>query len=84
MTLTLNLGSYFADNGPRTRIMDAKDAARILGVTAAALYQWRKLKIGPPFHALTSARIRYQVGELEDFLAAKILDTDAEAIRHAA
>jgi hypothetical protein len=84
MTLTLNLGSYFADNGPRVRMVGAQDAAKILGVTPTALYQWRKQKIGPPFRALTDTCIRYQVGDLEDFLAAKIIETDAEAIRHVA
>ncbi len=46
-----------------------KRAAELLGVSVRTLEEWRRKKIGPAFVKLGPKLIRYEVRELEQFLA---------------
>lgn len=46
-----------------------KKAALYLGVSVRTLEEWRKKKIGPAFVKLGPKLIRYEVEELDRFLA---------------
>ena len=45
-----------------------KEAARFLGIAPKTLEQWRWKGIGPAFHKMRRA-VRYQPGDLRDFLS---------------
>ncbi|MFP7722322.1 helix-turn-helix transcriptional regulator [Lysobacter sp. A3-1-A15] len=46
-----------------------KKAALFLGVSIRTLEEWRKRKIGPAFVKLGPKLVRYEIAELERFLA---------------
>jgi excisionase family DNA binding protein len=51
------------------KLMDAEQAAKMLGVTTTTLYRWRKLGQGPSYIRV-GIQIRYSADDLDAFIAA--------------
>jgi len=53
-----------------TKLVNEHDAARALGLSVRTIQKWRVSGAGPPFRKLGAA-VRYDVDDLEAFLAAR-------------
>lgn len=55
--------------------LSTEEAAHYLGVSTKTLVNWRVLRIGPRFIQISNHCIRYALKDLEDWLAAKRIET---------
>ncbi|HVB85100.1 MAG TPA: helix-turn-helix domain-containing protein [Candidatus Dormibacteraeota bacterium] len=55
------------------RLLTAEDVARITGLSIETLAQWRSQKKGIPFLKLSRNVVRYQQGDLDAWVAQRIV-----------
>lgn len=49
-------------------LLNRRDAAVYLGVSASTLARWAMLRVGPSFHKL-GGRVLYRISDLDQFIA---------------
>ena len=62
----------------RTRNLDERDAARMLGCSVSLLRKWRRRREGPPYVRI-GRLVRYQEERLLEFIEAHSTNCDAPA-----
>lgn len=63
---------------PMQTVMNEKDAANYLGLTARALQAWRYQGRGPKFVRVSARCVRYRVADLDAWLEARIVQSTSE------
>jgi predicted DNA-binding transcriptional regulator AlpA len=63
--------------GPE-RLLTAIDVARITGLSTETLAQWRSQRRGIPFIKLSRNVVRYRHGDLDEWLAERLVTVNAE------
>jgi len=63
---------------PLAALLSAEDVARITGLSTETLAQWRSQRRGIPFLKLSRNVVRYQQGDLDAWLAARIVRVEAD------
>lgn len=66
------------DSGASTRLLTAEDVARITGLSAETLAQWRSQRRGIPFLKLSRNVVRYRQGDLDAWLAERIVRVEQD------
>lgn len=51
------------------RLLDEREAGRYLGVSPRTLRTWREKNVGPDFHIFSKVTIRYDINDLDSFIA---------------
>jgi predicted DNA-binding transcriptional regulator AlpA len=69
--------------GPE-RLLTAVDVARITGLSTETLAQWRSQRRGIPFIKLSRNVVRYRHGDLDEWLAERLVPVNAESLISAA
>ena len=65
---------------PKQRRLNTADAAQYLGVKRGTMEVWRSLGKGPRYLKL-GARVVYEIADLDDFAASRVVETcDTAAI----
>ena len=59
-----------------TKLLDTREAAAFLGLSATSLEHWRGLRKGPPFVRVGPRAIRYAQTDLEAWLAGQAVATE--------
>ena len=59
-------------------ILNERDTATLLGLTARALQSWRMRGYGPPFVRISSRCVRYRREDLDAWLAARVVRSTSE------
>jgi predicted DNA-binding transcriptional regulator AlpA len=60
------------------RLLTAGDVARITGLSADTLAQWRSQRRGIPFIKLSRNVVRYRHGDLDKWLAERVVRIEKE------
>ena len=60
------------------KLLTAEDVAAITGLSTETLAQWRSQRKGIPFLKLSRNVVRYQQGDLDAWLAARIVRVEAD------
>jgi predicted DNA-binding transcriptional regulator AlpA len=60
------------------RLLTAVDVARITGLSTETLAQWRSQRRGIPFIKLSRNVVRYRHGDLDEWLAQRLVRVQAE------
>jgi predicted DNA-binding transcriptional regulator AlpA len=60
------------------RLLTAGDVARITGLSTETLAQWRSQRRGIPFIKLSRNVVRYRHGDLDEWLAERLVRVEAE------
>jgi len=63
--------------GPE-RLLTAIDVARITGLSTETLAQWRSQRRGIPFIKLSRNVVRYRHGDLDEWVAERLVTVNAE------
>ena len=58
------------------QVVEAKEAAKLLGISSSTLTRMRKLNIGPQWVKLSARRIGYQLRALRNYLEAQTAGVD--------
>jgi predicted DNA-binding transcriptional regulator AlpA len=61
-----------------TRLLTAEDVGQITGLSTETLAQWRSQRKGIPFLKLSRNVVRYQQGDLDAWLAQRIVRVEAD------
>ena len=61
------------------RLLTAVDVARITGLSTETLAQWRSQRRGIPFIKLSRNVVRYRQGDLDEWLAERLVRVEAES-----
>jgi predicted DNA-binding transcriptional regulator AlpA len=83
MASAVQIDKHHADRGS-TRpaapppLLTAEDVAAITGLSIETLAQWRSQRKGIPFLKLSRNVVRYQQGDLDDWLAQRIVRVEAD------
>ena len=64
--------------GMSGKLLTAEDVASITGLSTETLAQWRSQRRGIPFLKLSRNVVRYQQGDLDAWLAARIVRVEAD------
>lgn len=56
------------------RLLTPAEAAEVLGVTEAALAQWRFRRVGPTYMKLNERTVRYSHGQLEEWVVLQTVE----------
>ena len=63
---------------PSTKLLTAEDVAGITGLSRETLAQWRSQRKGIPFLKFSRNVVRYQQGDLDAWLAERIVRVEAD------
>lgn len=72
--MTLNAQPHSCDY-----LLDTKDAASVLGLSALTLCDWRCKGHGPRFVKIGHRSVRYRMGDLQAWLNDRVYGSTAEA-----
>ena len=61
------------------RLLTAEDVAEITGLSVETLAQWRSQRSGIPFLKLSRNVVRYRQGDLDAWLAERIVRVEADS-----
>ena len=61
------------------KLLNEQEAAKLLGVTIAALQKWRQKKRGPTYIKISPRCVRYSPQAIEDFIDSKTVTTSNKA-----
>jgi predicted DNA-binding transcriptional regulator AlpA len=64
---------------PSARLLTAEDVAGITGLSVETLAQWRSQRRGIPFLKLSRNVVRYRQGDLDAWLAERIVRVEADS-----
>jgi len=64
---------------PSARLLTAEDVAGITGLSVETLAQWRSQRRGIPFLKLSRNVVRYRQGDLDAWLAERIVRVGADS-----
>jgi predicted DNA-binding transcriptional regulator AlpA len=64
---------------PSARLLTAEDVAGITGLSVETLAQWRSQRRGIPFLKLSRNVVRYRQGDLDAWLAERIVRVEVDA-----
>jgi predicted DNA-binding transcriptional regulator AlpA len=64
---------------PAERLLTAGDVARVTGLSTETLAQWRSQRRGIPFIKLSRNVVRYRHGDLDEWLAERLVGLSDEA-----
>ena len=64
--------------GPRSPLLNAKQAAEWFGVHVDTLRNWRRRRRGPRYAKLSRGVLRYRLADLEAFLESKLAPEGAK------
>jgi predicted DNA-binding transcriptional regulator AlpA len=65
-------------SAPLAALLSAEDVAAITGLSVETLAQWRSQRKGIPFLKLSRNVVRYQQGDLDAWLAERIVRVEAD------
>ncbi|WBO58042.1 MULTISPECIES: AlpA family transcriptional regulator [unclassified Acidocella] len=68
-----------AEPAPPTKLLTARQAGELLGVSSETLERWRGAGTGPAFIKLSGRYIRYRQDDLEAFIKARRCQSTARA-----
>jgi predicted DNA-binding transcriptional regulator AlpA len=81
MASAVQIDKHRAERGPvraGSPLLTAEDVAAITGLSIETLAQWRSQRRGIPFLKLSRNVVRYQQGDLDDWLAQRIVRVEAD------
>jgi predicted DNA-binding transcriptional regulator AlpA len=83
MASALQIDKHRSDRGPvpaaaSSPLLTAEDVAAITGLSVETLAQWRSQRKGIPFLKLSRNVVRYQQGDLDAWLAERIVRVAAD------
>jgi predicted DNA-binding transcriptional regulator AlpA len=64
--------------GPSARLLTTEDVASITGLSVETLAQWRSQRRGIPFLKLSRNVVRYRQGDLDAWLAERIVRVEVD------
>jgi len=63
-----------------TGLLTQAEAARVLNVADRTLESWRQRRIGPRFISYSKRCVRYRLSDLNEWLAARAVDTSPDCL----